>query len=119
MENISFTLFTFRNFMNIILTINGTQHEFKANTSETLLVSLRQLGYYGIKFGDEHGQTGADTILLDGRPVNAGLILTAQAEGHSIVTVEALGEHPEQGWKHTPGLHPLQLAFIETGAIQC
>ncbi len=36
-----------------------------------------------------------------------------------IATIEALGEHPDQGWKKTGGLHPLQLAFIETGAIQC
>ena len=33
--------------------------------------------------------------------------------------VETLGQHPEQGWKHTEGLHPLQQAFIESGAIQC
>ena len=46
-------------------------------------------------------------------------MLTAQAEGHKVVTIEGLGEHPEQGWKKTGGLHPLQLAFIETGAIQC
>ena len=46
-------------------------------------------------------------------------MLTAQAEGHKVVTIEGLGEHPEQGWKKTDGLHPLQQAFIETGAIQC
>ncbi len=46
-------------------------------------------------------------------------MLAAQAEGHKIVTIEALGEHPDQGWKKTGGLHPLQKAFIETGAIQC
>ena len=46
-------------------------------------------------------------------------MLAAQADGHRVTTVEALGEHPEQGWKHTEGLHPLQRAFIEIGAIQC
>ena len=46
-------------------------------------------------------------------------MLAAQAEGHNIVTIEALGEHPEQGWKKTDGLHPLQQAFVESGAIQC
>ncbi|MBM3126905.1 MAG: xanthine dehydrogenase, partial [Chloroflexi bacterium] len=55
----------------------------------------------------------------DGRPINAGSILAAQAEGHAIVTIEALGEHPDQGWKKTDGLHPLQKAFVELGAIQC
>ena len=46
-------------------------------------------------------------------------MLAAQADGHTVDTVEGLGEHPEQGWKHTDGLHPLQQAFIEAGAIQC
>ena len=65
------------------------------------------------------GCRGSDTVLLDGKPVNAGSLLAAQAEGHNIATIEALGEHPEQGWKLTDGLHPLQKAFVETGAIQC
>jgi putative selenate reductase molybdopterin-binding subunit len=56
---------------------------------------------------------------MDGKPVNAGSLLAAQAQGHKVATIEALGEHPEQGWKHTDGLHPLQKAFVETGAIQC
>jgi putative selenate reductase molybdopterin-binding subunit len=105
--------------MNIQLTINGNTHETTISPSETLLTSLRKLGFHGVKFGDEQGLSGADTVLLDGKPVNAGSMLTAQAEGHKIVTIEGLGEHPEQGWKKTGGLHPLQLAFIETGAIQC
>jgi putative selenate reductase molybdopterin-binding subunit len=46
-------------------------------------------------------------------------MLAAQAEGHKIATIEALGEHPEQGWKITDGLHPLQKAFIENGSVQC
>jgi len=105
--------------MNINLTINTTQHALETTPSETLFAALRHLGYYGIKFGDEQGLSGADTVLLDGRPVNAGSLLAAQAAGHNIVTIEGLGEHPDQGWKKTEGLHPLQLAFIETGAIQC
>lgn len=105
--------------MNITLTINGTTHEAEISPSETLLATLRRLGFQGVKFGDEQGLSGADTVLLDGVPVNAGSMLTAQAEGHKVVTIEGLGEHPEQGWKKTGGLHPLQQAFIETGAIQC
>ncbi len=105
--------------MIIPIQINGTSYELETFSSETLLTALRHLGFHSIKFGDEHGLSGSDTILLDGKPVNAGLILAAQAEGHKIATVEALGEHPEQGWKKTAGLHPLQQAFIETGAIQC
>ena len=105
--------------MNLSLRINGTLHEVECAPGETLFSVVRRLGYYGVKFGDEGGLTGADTVLLDGRPVNAGSILALQAEEHNIATIEALGEHPDQGWKKTEGLHPLQLAFVESGAIQC
>src|SRR5688572_26022509 len=105
--------------MKIFLKINGTDHEIDCAPSETLLSSIRRLGFFGVKFGDEHGLSGSDTVLLDGKPVNAGSMLAAQAEGHNIVTIEALGEHPEQGWRKTDGLHPLQHAFVESGAIQC
>src|SRR5687767_580286 len=105
--------------MNINLKINGIDHPVELAASETLLSVIRRLGYYGVKFGDEDSLSGSDTILLNGKPVNSGSILAAQAEGHSIATIEALGEHPEQGWKKTDGLHPLQKAFVESGAIQC
>ena len=105
--------------MNLTLKINGIEHTINTPASITLLAALRGLGFYGIKFGDEQGLSGADTVLLDGRPVNAGSMLAAQAEGHNIVTIEGLGEHPDQGWKKTEGLHPLQQAFVEMGAAQC
>ena len=105
--------------MFIRLVINGKEQNLEISISETLFSVLRRLGLHGVKFGDEQGLTGADTVLLDSRPVNAGSMLAAQAEGHYIVTIEALGEHPDQGWKKTSGLHPLQIAFIEAGAIQC
>src|SRR4030095_6322957 len=105
--------------MNITIKINGIDHNIDIAPSTTLLAALRGLGFHGVKFGDEGGLSGSDTVLLDGRPINAGSILAAQAEGHSIATIEALGEHPEQGWKKTDGLHPLQKAFVESGAIQC
>ncbi len=105
--------------MKITLHINGIDHTLDIPPHTTLLEAVRSLGYHGVKFGDEHGLSGADTVLLDGRPVNASVMLAAQAEGHQIATIEALGQHPEQGWKKTGGLHPLQRAFIETGAIQC
>jgi putative selenate reductase molybdopterin-binding subunit len=105
--------------MNLSLTINGTVYTLDCPPHTSLLTALRGLGFHSVKFGDEHGLSGADTVLLDGKPVNATLMLAAQAEGHKIATLEALGEHPEQGWRKTDGLHPLQQAFIESGAIQC
>jgi len=105
--------------MKLQFKINGINHEIDCAPYESLLNAVRRLGYYGVKFGDEHGLSGADTVLLEGKPVNAGSMLAAQAEGHNIVTIEGLGEHPEQGWRKTDGLHPLQQAFVESGAIQC
>ena len=93
--------------------------EVKIAPGDSLFKVLRALGYHGIKFGDEHGQTGADTVLIDGCPINAVQYLAAQAEGHNIATIEALGEYPDQAWRDSRGLHPLQQAFVETGAIQC
>jgi len=105
--------------MKLQLDINSTKHAIDCAPSESLLSVVRRLGYFGVKFGDEQGLSGADTVLLDGKPVNAGSMLAAQAEGHNIVTIEGLGEHPDQGWKKTEGLHPIQQAFVESGAIQC
>ena len=105
--------------MNITLKVNGIERAIETPASTTLLGALRGLGFHGVKFGDEHGLSGADTVLLDGKPVNAGAMLAAQAEGHAVATIEALGEHPDQGWRKTDGLHPLQKAFVESGAIQC
>src|SRR5258706_95161 len=105
--------------MKLQLTINANTHELECAPGETLFSALRRLAFYGVKFGDDQGLTGADTIILDGKPVNSSLLLAAQAEGHAIVTIEGLGEHPDQGWRKTGGLHPLQQAFVESGAIQC
>ena len=108
-----------RRMMTLTLTINGTAQQVDSVPSESLLHVLRRLGFHGVKFGDEDGLSGADTILLDGIPVNAASMLAAQAAGRKIATIEALGEHPEQGWRDSGGLHALQQAFIANGAIQC
>jgi putative selenate reductase molybdopterin-binding subunit len=105
--------------MNIQLLINGVEYPHEITLNSTLFQVLRELGFHGVKFGDEQGLSGSDTVLLDGKPINASLILAAQAEGHKIATIEALGEYPEQGWRKTEGLHPIQQAFVESGAIQC
>lgn len=105
--------------MNINLTINGTTHNVDISPGDSLLNVLRALGYVGVKHGCETGECGACTVLVDSLPTNACIYLAAQAEGHAIETVEALGEHPDQGWKTTSGLHRIQEEFVESGAIQC
>lgn len=106
--------------MKVFLKINAIERSLEINPGDTLLQLLRREGFFGTKFGGcDHGECGACTILYDGKPVNSCRILAAQAEGHLIQTIEALGEHPEQGWKKTTGLHPIQQAFVDVGAIQC
>ena len=105
--------------MNIKLDINGKDHELVVSPGDSLLEILRREGYFGVKKGCDAGECGACTVLIDGRPVNSCLYLGTQAVGHQIQTIEALGEHPHQGWKSTKGLHPLQQSFVESGAIQC
>jgi len=101
------------------LLINNTNHPLDLPPHTTLLRALRSLGYFSVKHGCETGECGACTVLLDGKPVNACVMLAAQAEGHQIETIEDLGERAGKGWRETEGLHPLQQTFVETGAIQC
>jgi putative selenate reductase molybdopterin-binding subunit len=96
--------------MHITLTINDESKSLDVQPHERLLRVLRRLGYYSVKFGDEHGMTGADAVLLDGEIVNSQTMLAVQAHGHHITTMEGIGT--------SRNLHPLQEAFIECGAIQ-
>ncbi len=106
--------------MEITLNINHQDYPLRIPAGERLLQTLRYLGFFSVKSGEcNHGECGACTILLDGKPVNSCSMLTAQAEGHLIQTVESLGENPQQGWRGSHGLHVIQQAFVDTGAIQC
>jgi putative selenate reductase molybdopterin-binding subunit len=105
--------------MLINLTINNEQKPWDVAPNETLLHALRRNGYFGVKHGCENGECGACTVLLDGKPVASCVMLAAQANGKHITTIESLGQVAEQGWKHTEGLHPIQQAFVELGALQC
>lgn len=106
--------------MKIFLILNDECKPYEIEAGETLLQVLRREGYFGAKSGGcQHGECGACAVLLDGQPINSCTILAAQADGHRIETIEKLGEHPDHGWKQSAGLHTIQDAFIETGAIQC
>lgn len=106
--------------MKITLKVNGDQKEWDIHPNDTLLHVLRREGFLGVKFGGcREGECGACSVLLDGRLVNSCMMLAAQADGHRIETIEAVGQHPEQGWKKTEGLSVLQQSFVESGAIQC
>ena len=98
--------------MKIALTINGEQHEADVWEGESLLFALREhLELPGSKNACEQGECGSCSVLLDGTLVCACLVLAAQADGHDVVTVEGLATDE--------GLHPVQEAFVEAGAVQC
>lgn len=106
--------------MRIELVVNGSKTEIDVPSHTTLLSALREhLGLFGTKHGCETGECGACTVLMDGKPVNSCVMLAMQAQGHEITTIEDVGESPQQGWRTSSGLDPIQEAFVETGAIQC
>jgi carbon-monoxide dehydrogenase small subunit len=95
----------------INLTVNKEAHQLAVKPNHVLTDILRdELGLTGTKKGCGQGKCGACTVLLDGRPVHACLILAPQVDGKEITTIEGIaGEEP----------HPLQSAFVENGAVQC
>ena len=98
--------------MRVELTINGEQHEADVWPGESLLVTLRdRLSLPGSKNACEQGECGSCSVLLDGTLVCACLVLAAQADGHHVRTVEGLASDG--------GLHRVQEAFLEAGAVQC
>jgi putative selenate reductase molybdopterin-binding subunit len=96
--------------MEISVTINNKVMTMSCQPGESLLRFLRRAGFFSVRYGSETGETGAAAILLDGKLVNADIMLAAQADGHAIETVESLSQGTH--------LHPIQEAFIRTGAIQ-
>ncbi len=92
-------------------TLNGETHRFGNPPATRLLDALRDAGHTGTKEGCGEGECGSCTVLLDGQPVNACLVLLGQCEGRTVVTVEGLA--PKSG------LHPLQDAFVKEGGTQC
>ena len=98
---------------DVRLTVNGVAHRISVPARRLLSDALRHdLGLTGTHVGCEHGVCGACTVLLDGRPVRACLMLAVSAQDCEITTVEGLAE-PDGT------LSPVQQAFRECHALQC
>jgi carbon-monoxide dehydrogenase small subunit len=98
--------------MRVELEVNGELVATDVWPGESLLYALRErLGLPGSKNACEQGECGSCSVLLDGTLACSCLVLAAQADGHSVVTVEGLAGGEE--------LHPVQRAFVEDGAVQC
>jgi aerobic-type carbon monoxide dehydrogenase small subunit (CoxS/CutS family) len=94
------------------LRVNGATQTVTVEPRVTLLNALRNhLDLTGAKQVCDRGGCGGCTVLLDGEPVKACMMLAADAEGREITTVEGLGT-PEK-------MSPLQAAFVEADALQC
>ncbi len=96
----------------IKLRINAKAYEIEARDSELLIETLRErLGLLGTKHSCLEGDCGVCTVIMNGKNVLSCLLLTADAEGADITTIEGLASGD--------ALHPIQEAFVEKGAIQC
>ncbi len=95
-----------------LLRINDHYHDVEASDYDSLADVLHErLHMHGTRVSCAEGECGCCTVLMDGVPATACLIVARQAEGRSITTIEGLG---------TPGsLHPIQQAFIDEHGFQC
>lgn len=92
--------------------VNGKTYEAELDPATRMIDVLRDSFFLtGTKEGCGEGECGACTIIMDGKAVNACLVLAGQAEHANIITIEGLSVNGE--------LSRLQMAFVESGAIQC
>ncbi len=98
--------------IDIKIKVNDAWHELAVNPGDRLVDVLRdQLGLTGTKEGGGEGECGACTVNLNGKAVLSCLMLAAQADNCTILTIEGLQRGSE--------LHPLQKEFVSQAAVQC
>lgn len=97
--------------MRVHVELNGVPQYLDVAPGEPLLSLLRRVGLKSVKEGCDAGDCGACTVLVDGRAVRSCLMVAPQVQGRKVTTLEGLGMVDD--------LHPLQEAFLETGAVQC
>ena len=97
---------------SINMTVNNKKYELAVEPNQILADVLRgRLGLTGTKVGCADGDCGSCTVIMDGKAVNSCLVLAVRADGRNILTIEGL--------ETDQGLHPLQQAFVDNGAVQC
>lgn len=97
---------------DLMLNVNGQRRSASIAPETTLLDLLRnEFGLTGAKLGCDVGDCGACTVIVDGKPVNACLMLAAQAADRHVLTIEGLATRD--------ALHPIQKAFEEHASLQC
>ncbi|MCP4223961.1 MAG: molybdopterin-dependent oxidoreductase, partial [Actinomycetia bacterium] len=96
--------------IEITIELNGQPLSTSVEPHLNLRQLLRREGMLSVKYGSPSGETGAAAILYDGELASADVILAAQADGHTVTTVESLNTERD--------LHPIQAAFAAVGALQ-
>ncbi|MHC1770973.1 MAG: molybdopterin-dependent oxidoreductase [Flexilinea sp.] len=99
------------NNVKITVTINNILKDLLVSSNESLLDALRRASYFSVKRGCDDSTCGVCTVILDGKLVHSCKIKAADINGTEIITLEGLTQDKT--------LHPIQKAYIETGAIQC
>ena len=98
--------------MKVTFTVNGEAQTVDISGPESLLTVLRNdLGLPGTKDACEQGECGSCTVTLDGEAVCSCLVMAADAKGTTVTTVEGLSSDDS--------LHPVQVAMLDAGAVQC
>ena len=97
--------------MKLSFGLNGVPQYLDVEPGERLLPLLRRLGMKSVKEGCNTGDCGACTVLVDGRAVRSCLMVAPQVQGKGVTTLEGLGTVEDP--------HPLQQAFLDSGAVQC
>jgi putative selenate reductase molybdopterin-binding subunit len=97
--------------VELSVSINNTPQILNVKHDESLLDALRRASYFSVKSGCDSGTCGVCTVLLNGKPVHSCQIKAVDVDGAEITTLEGVSVQDT--------LHPIQEAFIETGAIQC
>jgi aerobic-type carbon monoxide dehydrogenase small subunit (CoxS/CutS family) len=96
----------------VVLNVNGASHPLTVDPNWSLAFVLREkLALTGTKMGCDRGECGTCTVLMDGTPVLACMILACEAEGHEFTTIEGLADGPD--------LHPVQKLFLDNASYQC
>jgi putative selenate reductase molybdopterin-binding subunit len=98
--------------MRIALSVDGVSTNIDCEPGDTLLTVLRLQGIWSVRYGSDSGETGASAVLVDGELASADVLLAAQMVGHEITTALSLNLHG------LGELHPIQAAFVATGAMQ-
>jgi carbon-monoxide dehydrogenase small subunit len=97
---------------HVSITVNGEAHEADVEPRLLLVHFLRDsLGLTGTHVGCDTSNCGACTVHVDGESAKSCTMLTVQADGRKIKTIEGMASEPT--------LHPLQQAFWDQHGLQC